>query len=72
MSVKKINFFDTSGATAIEYALIAALVAIVGIAAYTGLGNTVSENFADVTQDFCESTGGEFELTETGADSCTY
>ena len=60
------------GATAIEYALIAALVAIVGIAVYTGLGSSVSENFANVSKDFCEGTGGTFALTETGAGSCSF
>ncbi|MCG8492617.1 MAG: Flp family type IVb pilin [Sneathiellales bacterium] len=63
---------EESGATAIEYALIAALVAIVGIAAYTALGSSVSENFANVSKDFCEGTGGEFELTETGDGSCSH
>jgi pilus assembly protein Flp/PilA len=36
---------DESGATAIEYGLIAALVAIAAIAAMTTLGNELTETF---------------------------
>ena len=36
---------DESGATAIEYGLIAALIAVVIITAAGSLGNKVSENF---------------------------
>ncbi len=39
---------DDSGATAIEYGLIAALVSVAAIAALTNLGDTVQEVFAQV------------------------
>ena len=39
---------DESGATAIEYGLIAALIAVVIIGAVTALGTGVSTNFATV------------------------
>ena len=41
-------FQDESGATAIEYGLIAALVAVVIIAALIALGNALSSTFASV------------------------
>lgn len=37
---------DQSGATAIEYGLIAALIAVAAIAAMGGLGNQLSNNFS--------------------------
>lgn len=37
---------DQSGATAIEYGLIAALIAVAAIAAMGSLGNQLSNNFA--------------------------
>ncbi|CAN7363627.1 Flp family type IVb pilin [Brevundimonas sp. LjRoot202] len=40
---------DESGATAIEYGLIAALIAVVIIAAVTALGGTINANFEKVT-----------------------
>ena len=40
---------ETSGATAIEYGLIAALVAVAAIAAMQGLGNAVSTTFNDTS-----------------------
>ena len=40
---------DESGATAIEYGLIAALIAVVIISAVTTLGTTISAKFAAVT-----------------------
>ncbi|MFN4288080.1 MAG: Flp family type IVb pilin [Brevundimonas sp.] len=48
---KFINKFmnDESGATAIEYGLIAALIAVVIIAAVTTLGTTISSKFDEVT-----------------------
>ncbi|MDG1417175.1 MAG: Flp family type IVb pilin [Maricaulis sp.] len=41
-------FKDESGATAIEYGLIAALIAVVIIGAVTALGTGVSDNFNTV------------------------
>ncbi|WP_188449332.1 Flp family type IVb pilin [Sphingomonas psychrolutea] len=40
---------DRRGATAIEYGLIAALIAVAAIAAMQGLGNQLSTTFANVT-----------------------
>jgi pilus assembly protein Flp/PilA len=40
---------DESGATAIEYGLIAALIAVVIIGAVTTLGTTISDKFTAVT-----------------------
>ena len=39
---------DESGATAIEYGLIAALIAVVIIAAVTALGTNISAKFGEV------------------------
>ena len=38
-------FKDESGATAIEYGLLAALISIVGIGAFTAAGSQVSASF---------------------------
>ena len=38
-------FLDTAGATAIEYGLIAALIAVAAIAAMQGLGGSLSATF---------------------------
>ncbi len=62
---------NDDGATAIEYGLIAALVALVGVVAFTALGETITRASSPIAQSLCEATGGEFALTETGADSCT-
>ena len=40
---------DEAGATAIEYGLIAALIAVAAITAMQGLGNQLSTTFNDVT-----------------------
>lgn len=42
---------DTKGATAIEYGLIAALVAVAAITALTALGGELNETFATVEAD---------------------
>lgn len=39
---------DESGATAIEYGLIAALIAVAAITAMSGLGNTLNATFTEV------------------------
>jgi pilus assembly protein Flp/PilA len=48
---------DDSGATAIEYGLIAALVSVATIAALTSLGDTVQEVFAQVDDGLQVATG---------------
>ena len=40
---------DRKGATAIEYGLIAALIAVAAIAAMQGLGNQTKKTFGNVT-----------------------
>ncbi|TGX52124.1 Flp family type IVb pilin [Sphingomonas gei] len=40
---------NTKGATAIEYGLIAALIAVAAIAAMQGLGNQLNTTFGNVT-----------------------
>lgn len=40
---------NSKGATAIEYGLIAALIAVAAIAAMSGLGNQLSKTFGNVT-----------------------
>ena len=42
-------FADKKGATAIEYGLIAALIAVAAITAMSGLGNQVSKTFNNVS-----------------------
>jgi pilus assembly protein Flp/PilA len=49
--MQKIRTFlkNSKGATAIEYGLIAALIAVAAIAAMQGLGNQLSKTFGNVT-----------------------
>ena len=42
---------DENGATAIEYGLIAALIAVAAIAAMSSLGNNLSNTFNDVNNE---------------------
>ncbi|MEO7679416.1 MAG: Flp family type IVb pilin [Sphingomonas sp.] len=42
-------FKNTKGATAIEYGLIAALIAVAAIAAMQGLGNQLTKTFTNVS-----------------------
>lgn len=48
MKLFKKLFKNEKGATAIEYGLIAALIAVAAITAMTSLGNTLSETFGEV------------------------
>ncbi|MGB6317976.1 MAG: Flp family type IVb pilin [Litorimonas sp.] len=54
---------DESGATAIEYGLIAALVAVAMIAGATQLGQSIDDKFSDVadTLDTVSETAGSGE-----------
>ena len=47
-TIRKI-FKNTKGATAIEYGLIAALIAVAAIAAMQGLGNSLKTTFGNVS-----------------------
>jgi len=72
--IKLFNAFlkDESGATAIEYGLIAALIALVGVVAFTALGDTIADSFNEVATTLCESAGGTYSLTTGGTNSCTF
>jgi pilus assembly protein Flp/PilA len=48
---------DEQGATAIEYGLIAALIAVAAITAMTSLGGTLSGTFANVNTKMQPGTG---------------
>ncbi|MEI9851680.1 MAG: Flp family type IVb pilin [Sphingomonas sp.] len=50
--MQKIRAFlkNNKGATAIEYGLIAALIAVAAIAAMQGLGNQLSKTFSNVSE----------------------
>lgn len=66
------NFLDDeSGATAIEYGLIAALVSIAAVVAFGSTGETILEAFSGITEDFCVAIGGNFSLSNDGLDSCS-
>jgi pilus assembly protein Flp/PilA len=49
MKTMKSFFKDESGATAIEYGLIAAGIAVAIIAAVNGLGDKISANFVSIS-----------------------
>lgn len=52
-------FKDESGATAIEYGLIAALIAVVIIGAVSTLGGNVNTAFTEASGAFAEADGGD-------------
>jgi pilus assembly protein Flp/PilA len=59
-TIRKI-FADKKGATAIEYGLIAALIAVAAIAAMQGLGTSLNTTFNEVSSEMtgtASSTGG--------------
>ncbi|MEX0582898.1 MAG: Flp family type IVb pilin [Sneathiella sp.] len=62
---------DDTGATAIEYALIAALVSIAAIVSFGATGETILSAFTNISEGFCVAIGGDFELSDTGEDSCS-
>ncbi len=45
---------DESGATAIEYSLIAALVALAAVIGFSTLGTSISEAYTEIGSDFCD------------------
>jgi pilus assembly protein Flp/PilA len=49
-------FKNEKGATAIEYGLIAALIAIAAITAMSGLGNTLNQTFSVTSTKMAEGT----------------
>ncbi len=54
----KAFFHDDSGATAIEYGLIAALVSVAAIGALTTMGNTLNTMFGTVSNAMNTATNG--------------
>jgi len=58
---------DESGATAIEYGLIAALIALVGVVAFTALGDTIAATFDELASTLCTSANGTY-----AAGACTF
>lgn len=73
--IKMIRNFvnDESGATAIEYGLIAALIALVGVVAFTALGETIADSFDEVASTLCTSAGGAYTPTAGDtAGSCAF
>ena len=54
-TIRKI-FSDKKGATAIEYGLIAALIAVAAIAAMTGLGKNLKNTFETVNTSMAKGT----------------
>ena len=57
--IRKI-FKDKKGATAIEYGLIAALIAVPAITAMQGLGSSLNQTFTNVS-DAMSGSGGDEE-----------
>ena len=49
---------DDSGATAIEYGLIAALVSVAAIGALTAMGNSLNQMFTTVSSSLSAAVGG--------------
>lgn len=49
-------FKDESGATAIEYGLIAALISVAAIGAMTALGTQLSTTFNDITSSLASAS----------------
>ncbi|MEO0033402.1 MAG: hypothetical protein RIS94_3160 [Pseudomonadota bacterium] len=60
MTVFKNLFRDEEGATAIEYGLIAALIAVAAITAMGALGNSLSNTFTLVSNDMNNAQDGSF------------
>lgn len=55
-TIRKI-FGNKKGATAIEYGLIAALIAVAAIAAMSGLGNNLKKTFGTVSSSMVTEEG---------------
>lgn len=51
-------FADEQGATAIEYGLIAALIAVAAITAMQSLGNQLDETFSEVATEMANEDAG--------------
>ncbi|CCQ73547.1 Flp family type IVb pilin [Magnetospira sp. QH-2] len=58
MKTLKQFFNDDSGATAIEYGLIAALVSVAAIGALTAMGGSLTQMFTAVSTELQTAVGG--------------
>jgi pilus assembly protein Flp/PilA len=59
---------DESGATAIEYGLIAALIAVALVAGATQLGESLNDKFGDVAQVLDDAAEDSTAVTSGGGD----
>ena len=61
---------NQKGATAIEYGLIAALISLGALAAFSALGDSISTVFSSLTNDVENATpggrGGSADVSQTG------
>jgi pilus assembly protein Flp/PilA len=55
MQILRKIFRDNKGATAIEYGLIAALIAVAAITAMSSLGDNLTNTFDDVSENLANS-----------------
>ena len=68
MTMIKKFFKDESGATAIEYGLLAALISVAGIAAFNTVGGEIKGVFT-TTGTALKDAGGTAEEADSGAGS---
>jgi pilus assembly protein Flp/PilA len=47
--ILRVVVFDEGGATAVEYGLIAALISIAGVAAFTSMGSSLTQIYTFIT-----------------------
>jgi pilus assembly protein Flp/PilA len=59
---------DESGATAIEYALIAALIAVAIVGAATTLGEDIGDVFGSVSTELTDATSGGGDDSNAGSE----
>ncbi len=62
---------DESGATAIEYALIAALIAVAMIAGATAIGDQLNKKFDEVAGELDASSNQNTTATNSGASTAS-
>lgn len=62
---------DQSGATSIEYGLLASLIAVSAITALDNLGATLSDTFTNVSTELAQASGGADEEPGTAASDTT-
>nr|WP_086438745.1 Flp family type IVb pilin [Altererythrobacter xiamenensis] len=57
-TVLKLFARDETGATAIEYALIASLIAVAAIVSMNSLGNEITSSFSNASNEMSEANAG--------------